>query len=177
MLTNLPPSVNRLSIENVGASTSHNPMGLHCLLQGWLYHYLYLFKWSHKNLGLIRHHSTVLIVTGSLNTQPITNYWSWTHNHHHNHHPRIRNIRAEVDSKGFWRWYITLRITGFSNFVHRKVLENYNIGRWIKSENPVILRRAELHTPLVIIVKLIMNFVTSRRVLPDILGPRIRFVN
>jgi hypothetical protein len=33
-LTNLPPSVNRLSRANVGSSTSHNPMGLHGLLQG-----------------------------------------------------------------------------------------------------------------------------------------------
>jgi hypothetical protein len=32
-LTTLPPSVSRLSGENVGASTSHNPMGLHGLLQ------------------------------------------------------------------------------------------------------------------------------------------------
>jgi hypothetical protein len=32
-LTNLLPSVSRLSRENVGASTSHNPMGLHGLLQ------------------------------------------------------------------------------------------------------------------------------------------------
>jgi hypothetical protein len=36
-LTTLPPSVSRLSKENVGASTSHNPMGLHGLLQGYLY--------------------------------------------------------------------------------------------------------------------------------------------
>jgi hypothetical protein len=33
-LTTLPPSVSRLSSENVGASMSHNPMGLHGLLQG-----------------------------------------------------------------------------------------------------------------------------------------------
>jgi hypothetical protein len=33
-LTTLLPSVNRLSRQNVGASTSHNPMGLHDLLQG-----------------------------------------------------------------------------------------------------------------------------------------------
>jgi hypothetical protein len=33
----LPPSVSRLSRENVEASTSHNPMGLHGLLQGYLY--------------------------------------------------------------------------------------------------------------------------------------------
>jgi hypothetical protein len=33
-LTTSPPSVSRLSRENVGASTSHNPMGLHGLLQG-----------------------------------------------------------------------------------------------------------------------------------------------
>jgi hypothetical protein len=33
-LTTLPPSVSRLSTESVGASTSHNPMGLHDLLQG-----------------------------------------------------------------------------------------------------------------------------------------------
>jgi hypothetical protein len=30
---------NRLSIENVGASTSHNPMGLHVLLQEQFYLY------------------------------------------------------------------------------------------------------------------------------------------
>jgi hypothetical protein len=29
-----PPSMSRLSRENVGASTSHNPVGLHGLLQG-----------------------------------------------------------------------------------------------------------------------------------------------
>jgi hypothetical protein len=33
-LTNLPPSVSRLFREIVGASTSHNPMGLQGLLEG-----------------------------------------------------------------------------------------------------------------------------------------------
>jgi hypothetical protein len=33
-LTTLPPSVSRLSRENMGPSTSYNPMGLHGLLQG-----------------------------------------------------------------------------------------------------------------------------------------------
>jgi hypothetical protein len=33
-LTYLPPPVSWLSRENVGTSTSHNPMGLHGLLQG-----------------------------------------------------------------------------------------------------------------------------------------------
>jgi hypothetical protein len=33
-LITLPPSVSRLSRENVGASTAHKPMGLHGLLQG-----------------------------------------------------------------------------------------------------------------------------------------------
>jgi hypothetical protein len=33
-LITLPPSVSRLSRENVRASTSHNPVGLHGLLQG-----------------------------------------------------------------------------------------------------------------------------------------------
>jgi hypothetical protein len=42
-LTNLPPSVRRLSRENVGALTSHNPMGLYGLLQGLLYLFLFLF--------------------------------------------------------------------------------------------------------------------------------------
>jgi hypothetical protein len=32
-LTTLPPSVSQLSRQNVGTSTSHNPMGLHNLLQ------------------------------------------------------------------------------------------------------------------------------------------------
>jgi hypothetical protein len=36
-LTTSPPSVGRLSRENMGASTFHNPMGLHGLLQGYLY--------------------------------------------------------------------------------------------------------------------------------------------
>jgi hypothetical protein len=36
-LTTSPTSVKGLSRENVGASTSHNPMGLHGLLQGQLY--------------------------------------------------------------------------------------------------------------------------------------------
>jgi hypothetical protein len=33
-MTTLQPSLSRLSRENVGASTSHSPMGLHGLLQG-----------------------------------------------------------------------------------------------------------------------------------------------
>jgi hypothetical protein len=33
-LITLPPSVNQLSRQNMGASMSHNPMGLHGLLQG-----------------------------------------------------------------------------------------------------------------------------------------------
>jgi hypothetical protein len=36
-----------------------------------------------------------------------------------------------VDSKGFWRWWITLRITGFLDFVHRPgILETrkYNVS-------------------------------------------------
>jgi hypothetical protein len=33
-LTTLPPSVSRLPRQNMGASTSHNPMDLHGLLQG-----------------------------------------------------------------------------------------------------------------------------------------------
>jgi hypothetical protein len=37
MLTTLPPSVSRLSRENVGASAFHNPKGLQGLLQGQLY--------------------------------------------------------------------------------------------------------------------------------------------
>jgi hypothetical protein len=36
-LTTSPPSVSRLCRENVGASTTHKPMGLHGLLQGYLY--------------------------------------------------------------------------------------------------------------------------------------------
>jgi hypothetical protein len=33
--------VSRLSRENVGASTCHNPMGLHSLLQGWFIFFFY----------------------------------------------------------------------------------------------------------------------------------------
>jgi hypothetical protein len=35
-LTTSPPSVSRLFLD-VGASTSHNPIGIHALLQGYLY--------------------------------------------------------------------------------------------------------------------------------------------
>jgi hypothetical protein len=44
---NLPPSVSRLSRENVAASTSHNCMGLHGPLQG----YLYLLFTFLRNVG------------------------------------------------------------------------------------------------------------------------------
>jgi hypothetical protein len=40
--TTLPPSVSRLSRDNVEASTSHNPMDLDGLLQGDLYHLPYI---------------------------------------------------------------------------------------------------------------------------------------
>jgi hypothetical protein len=43
-LTTLPSFVSRLSRENVGASTSHNPMGLHGLLQEQLYIFLALLN-------------------------------------------------------------------------------------------------------------------------------------
>jgi hypothetical protein len=46
-LTTLPPSVSQLSRENVGTSTSHNPMGLHGPLQGYLYFFLFtLHTWD-----------------------------------------------------------------------------------------------------------------------------------
>jgi hypothetical protein len=41
-LTALLPSVSQLSRENMGASMSHSPMGLHSLLQGYLYFFFYL---------------------------------------------------------------------------------------------------------------------------------------
>jgi hypothetical protein len=48
-LTALLPSVSRLSRENMGASTSHNPMGLHVLLQG----YFYLLWEKRKKFGTV----------------------------------------------------------------------------------------------------------------------------
>jgi hypothetical protein len=42
-LTTSQPSVSRLS-RKCGASTSHNPMGLHGLLQGQLYLFFYLLS-------------------------------------------------------------------------------------------------------------------------------------
>jgi hypothetical protein len=55
-LTTLPPSVRRLSRENVGASTSHKAMGLHGLLQGYLYLFLPLQRGQYCNTS---HHCTV----------------------------------------------------------------------------------------------------------------------
>jgi hypothetical protein len=43
-LTTSPPSVSRLCRENVGAPKSHNPMGLHGLLQGSFYLFLPWFR-------------------------------------------------------------------------------------------------------------------------------------
>jgi hypothetical protein len=43
-LTTLPPSVSRLSRQNVGASTSHTAMVLHGLLQGQLSPLLWIYK-------------------------------------------------------------------------------------------------------------------------------------
>jgi hypothetical protein len=33
----------------------------------------------------------------------------------------VSNNKSEVDSKGFWRYCILLRITGFLDFVHHPV--------------------------------------------------------
>jgi hypothetical protein len=38
--------------------------------------------------------------------------------------PYPMNRPREVDSKGFWRWCITLRITAFLDFFHRPVFQN-----------------------------------------------------
>jgi hypothetical protein len=49
-LTTLPPSMSWLSKENVGASVSEKPMGLHCLLQEQLYLFCLLqyMNWSNN---------------------------------------------------------------------------------------------------------------------------------
>jgi hypothetical protein len=52
-LTTSPPSVSRLSRETVGASTSHNPMGLHGLLQGQLYLLFALPLWQYEETSTI----------------------------------------------------------------------------------------------------------------------------
>jgi hypothetical protein len=55
-LTNLPPSVSRVSRQNIGASTSHNPMGLHVLLQGCLPLSVQLsIKHCHRNRLYVTH--------------------------------------------------------------------------------------------------------------------------
>jgi hypothetical protein len=38
-----------------------------------------------------------------------------------NKYSHVINFKTKVDSKGFWRWCITLGITGFLDFVHRAV--------------------------------------------------------
>jgi hypothetical protein len=47
-LGTLPPSVSRLSRKNVGASTSHNSLGFHGMLQGELYLFLHLHSVDRK---------------------------------------------------------------------------------------------------------------------------------
>jgi hypothetical protein len=48
-----------LCLENVGASTSHNPMGLHGLLQGWLYLFLtfYTALYPRSQYSLLQYYS------------------------------------------------------------------------------------------------------------------------
>jgi hypothetical protein len=53
-LATLPPSVSRLSRENLGIPTSHNPMGLHGLLKGQLY---LLHEWIIFNKNIARNNS------------------------------------------------------------------------------------------------------------------------
>jgi hypothetical protein len=56
-LTTLPPSLSRLSRENVGASTSHNPMGLHGLLQRQLLHTINMASLRRSKAHLFSYHS------------------------------------------------------------------------------------------------------------------------
>jgi hypothetical protein len=54
-----------------------------------------------------------------------------------------KHFCCQVDFKGFWRWYMTFRTTGFLDFVHRPVFRCpsvfQNTGRWTKSKNPAVL--------------------------------------
>jgi hypothetical protein len=49
-LTTSPPSVSRLSRENVGVSTSQNPMGLHGLLLGLLKNAFNINNYSYSSV-------------------------------------------------------------------------------------------------------------------------------
>jgi hypothetical protein len=51
-LTTPPPSLSRLSRKNMGSSTSHNPMGLHGLLQWQLYFIFRSTKWFLSSMRL-----------------------------------------------------------------------------------------------------------------------------
>jgi hypothetical protein len=72
-LTTVPSSVNLFSRENLGASTSHNPMGLHGLLQWSLYlfqvilHY-FMMRMVSVGMGLnwFRFHSFLILQVTSL---------------------------------------------------------------------------------------------------------------
>jgi hypothetical protein len=44
---NLTAVCEPICLENVGASMSHNPMGLHGLLQGYIYLLIYIYVYSH----------------------------------------------------------------------------------------------------------------------------------
>jgi hypothetical protein len=54
-LTIFPPSISRFSREHVGASTSHNPIGLHGLLQGYLCRYRDVTGWTTTKSGFDSH--------------------------------------------------------------------------------------------------------------------------
>jgi hypothetical protein len=59
----------------------------------------------------------------------------------------IHKNSAYVDSEIFWTWCITLRITGFSNYVHRPVF--YILENNVSETIPVsVLRWRETHTLL-----------------------------
>jgi hypothetical protein len=57
-VTILPPSVSRSSRENVGALTSHNPMGLHGLLQGQLFYLMTTVTSMHEAPACVSHGRT-----------------------------------------------------------------------------------------------------------------------
>jgi hypothetical protein len=60
-LTTLPPFVTRLSRENVEVSTSHNPMGLHGLLQGQLDSFIFFIPLVMSSLRIFNSYDALLV--------------------------------------------------------------------------------------------------------------------
>jgi hypothetical protein len=97
-----PPSVSRLCRENVGASMSHNPMGLHGLLKGQLYlfNFNFLYSYATTNFPWLSPTESWLVPEPN----EFCHLYSRGADTHHrkrmsrDHHPPLRDVTVDTEN-------------------------------------------------------------------------------